>query len=56
VKQSDFILYEFQRRAQQKREENMLKKIKSAEPVNSTPFKEKHKLNKFYNTTSQVVM
>ena len=37
MKQIDFILYELQRRAQQKREENMLKKIKSAEPANSTP-------------------
>ena len=37
MKQIDFVLYEFQRRAQQKVEESMFRKIKSAEFVNSTP-------------------
>ncbi len=37
MRQVDFILYEFQRRAQQKVEENMVKKIKSAEYAHSTP-------------------
>ena len=37
MRQVDFILYEFQRRAQQKMEESMIKKIKSAESANPTP-------------------
>ena len=56
MKQIDFILYEFQRRAQQKREENMLKKIKSAEPVNSTLKEKETKLNNHNNTTPLGVM
>lgn len=39
MKQVDFILFEFRRRAQQKLEENFIKKIKSAEYAHSTPKK-----------------
>jgi hypothetical protein len=46
MKQIDFVLYEFQRRAQQKQEENMVKKIKSAEYAHSTL---KEKVGKLQN-------
>jgi hypothetical protein len=56
MKQVDFILFEFRRRAQQKVEENMIKKIKSAEYAHSTPKEKETKLNNHNNTTPLGVM
>lgn len=47
MKEIEFVLYEFQRRAQQKLEESMFKKIKSAESVNPTPPKNKSNNHNF---------
>jgi hypothetical protein len=47
MKQIDFVLYEFQRRAQQKQEESMIKKIRSAESSNPTPPKNKSNNHNF---------
>ena len=56
MKQIDFILYELQRRAKQKEEGRMFKKIKSAEPGNPALPKKEIELNSQYITTSRVVM
>ena len=56
MKQVDFILFEFRRRAQQKVEENMIKKIKSAELSKPALSKKEIELNNQYITTSRVVM
>ena len=56
MKQVDFILYELQRRAKQKEEGRMFKKMKSAELSKPALSKKEIELNNQYITTSRVVM
>lgn len=55
MKWVDLVLYEFQRRANQKQEESFFKKIKSAEPGNPTLLQEKQKPQENYITPQGVV-